>query len=130
MPLSPSKRPSLAEQHMNRCKHFTGIQNDKCKKGIAYLSVRDVSVSPYRWPCILKEDCKTTCASAEFPTREEAEQYQRESDEHIAKYLADIAAKKCPICGDTGQPEQIGSCVYGACGHRWYQGTLAKVSIP
>jgi hypothetical protein len=119
------KHPTLAEQHMNRCRYFTGIQNDKCEKGIAYLSVRDSSVSPYRWPCIKKEGCLTSCPSADFPTQEEAEAYQREADDHIKKYLADIKAKRCPICGDTGAPSQVGSCVYGACGHRWYQGTLS-----
>lgn len=33
------------------CRHFTGIQNDTCKAGVAYESVKDKSVRPLRIPC-------------------------------------------------------------------------------
>lgn len=34
------------------CRYFTGIQNARCNKGIAYKSVRDESKRPYGFPCL------------------------------------------------------------------------------
>lgn len=44
----------------------------------------------------------------------------------VAEYLRKITENICPICDEPGEPKQVGHCVYGACGHRWYQGELPK----
>lgn len=61
---------SLHDQIANKCKHFTGIQNDACAKGVVYKHVRDETIRPYRWPCFRDEGATTTCAGAEFPTED------------------------------------------------------------
>src|SRR3712207_732434 len=63
------------------CKHFNGIQNDRCKLGIAYASVRtDHDHVPSRFggtttrslPCISDDNHGgTTCPLYEEPTAEE-----------------------------------------------------------
>lgn len=77
------KHKSIGEQYAGWCKHFTGISDKCCKKGIAYESVRDSSeAGPYRWPCLKDTGCKTTCALVEFPTQAEADAHEREWQEH------------------------------------------------
>lgn len=69
---------------MGRCVHFTGIQKgDLCKAGVAYVSVRDDSARPYRWPCI-ESGAKTTCPYRKCPTREQAEAEERQHEEALA----------------------------------------------
>jgi hypothetical protein len=42
-----------------------------------------------------------------------------EFKEAAAKFLKDLAADKCPTCGQPIEPStKIGRCLYGACGHR------------
>lgn len=97
-----------ATMRAGTCKHFTGIQNDKCAIGIEYDSVRDESMRPFRWPC-LDEPCATTCARKEPITAKE----ETEDRERLAVMLKKIGIAyeaivasgirsgsiPCPACG-------------------------------
>ena len=64
---------TMVERAMNRCKHFTGIQHEVCKAGVAYKDVRDESTRPFGFPCFDSESGNATCEKREFTTRAEAE---------------------------------------------------------
>lgn len=69
------ERPSLAEQHANRCVHFNGIQNDKCLAGLSYPS-------DYRnLPC--RKSTGLLCVKQVFPTPEEVAQFVKEVNEQV-----------------------------------------------
>lgn len=101
-------RARQRERRLATCKHFTGIQNEKCKLGIAYAEVRDSSVSPYRWPCTGAE-CPVVCEWKEPHTPEEIDAQDREREAFFAHMATAreriIATKKphgetdCPKCG-------------------------------
>lgn len=62
---------------LDRCVHFTGVQNVTCEAGIAYESVvvKHEPMSGYNLsrPCNTKlNHCGATCAASKFPTAEEA----------------------------------------------------------
>lgn len=62
----PRDFATLAEQIADSCVHFTGIQNQTCKAGVAYSSFDRPGL-----PC-LKDFCKGhTCEHLHFPTAEE-----------------------------------------------------------
>lgn len=96
----------MTPRRKNRCRNFTGIQNKKCKQGIAYETVRDESTSPYGFPCTLSGG---TCESLSPYTAEELEAQDREISERIGaigKARAAIVAHgdfngqlPCPVCG-------------------------------
>jgi hypothetical protein len=63
------------------CRHFTGLMNDACDVGVAYATVRDESVRPFRLPCLTvswrnkTEPCATTCPKfSAFTANEEKAQ--------------------------------------------------------
>ena len=91
------------------CKHFTGIQHERCTAGVRYLDVRDSSQpGPYSWPCLKLRPCTTTCGKFESVTADEEQAFQRESDRILAAVLAD----KCPECNaDLLIAKSGGSCV-------------------
>lgn len=124
MDLGPRSKMTFAERRMDRCKHFSGIQHGVCQKGVSYFSVRDSSTSPYRWPCFKSEQSNTSCPLAEFPTKEEAEQEEKEWKDHFREIVQKIKEGKCPTCNTVVEKRQVGRCVYGSCGHRLYQGTI------
>lgn len=51
------------------CKHFTGLQNKTCSKGVSYADLRDASEpGPAQWPCLKipgYREAKTICAHFE-----------------------------------------------------------------
>lgn len=94
------------------CRHFTGLMNRACAKGITYETVRNLSVElDRRFPC-LSNECPTACAAKESVTREEIEAEDRalaDSVKHIGAARAAIVATKkragsidCPRCGAEG----------------------------
>lgn len=114
---------------MERCVHFNGLIAGTCKAGVAYASVKDDSQSPYRYPCFVGEHAAagacTSCATASFPTEEQARAEQAEFEAHLNKRSADIAAGICPTHGTPMTKRQVGRCVYAdPCGCRLYQGRL------
>ena len=66
---------TLHDQIARRCKHFSGVLNSTCKKGVDYATVRDESARPCVCPCMtgLGEPCATKCVGAEFPTEAEVQ---------------------------------------------------------
>lgn len=63
---------SLKEQIENRCIHFTGIQNKRCKKNILYADVLDKSTKPYKFPCLLRTHLQGGCCKQlKLPTEQQ-----------------------------------------------------------
>lgn len=81
----------MAFEPTEKCRHFTGIQNDQCAVGVAYDEVRDETVRPHRWPC-LRNDCATSCAKKDPFTAEEVAQEEREVGESLERILKARAA--------------------------------------
>lgn len=125
---------TLANQHKQWCRHFTGIQNEICKLGIRYADVKlvlpDGETTPdglrVAYPCLAGSGHPELCDKLSFPTQEEADEHEREVSAHLAEYLQDLAEDRCPVCYQQITKQQVGRCVYGSCGHRLYQGTLPK----
>jgi hypothetical protein len=116
-----------------RCAHFNGLHHERCKAGVAVLSVRDTSVRRYRWPCITfvgQSACATTCASFRAETQEERDAANAEGDAAVQQFYRELAHHRCPICNTTiRELQQKGSCVYVApCGHRIGQGDAAVMA--
>lgn len=120
---------SLAEQIAGRCVHFTGTQNERCEAGLVYTTVcgGDAPGWGRRLPCLrdsFPETPKAECASARFPTTEEAQAEANASLARMRSRFETIARGECPQCGAKIELRQVGHCVYGSCGHRLYQGKI------
>lgn len=120
--------PSIAEQYLRKCRHFTGIpirddDSPTCKAGVEYASVRDTGVRPFRWPCT-RPDSSVTCPHLSRFTKEEAEQKERETMAALNAALEKIGNGICHVCNAKVERErQVGSCIYAEpCGHRIGQG--------
>lgn len=119
----------LWKQLQDRCEHFNGLINDKCRAGVRYEDVRDESTRPFAFPCLRREEDPspaTTCDRAKFLTDEEAQ--QRES-EIRARAQARVDREKAGFCGQCGakveRKAQVGPCIYNEpCGCRLGQGRL------
>ena len=86
---------SLKEQIAGKCIHFTGTSKEKCKKGIAYDSVKDKSVRPYKLPCLAHEYINGgECKYCEFPSKEEAEKQVKEIEQSTIDMLDGFKAVK------------------------------------
>jgi hypothetical protein len=130
-----SKRFDPISRHMATCVHFTGIRYDKCDAGVAYEDVRDESTRPFRFPCI-HSDSATTCDKKATPTREEAEEWNRQVKERFVNVaqartaaVADAGGKRgvtgslaCPVCeggelryGIAGNGHVHGRCTTDDC---------------
>jgi hypothetical protein len=122
-----TKTPSLHEQISDKCRHFNGIQNKACKAGVEYDSFRPegrvMALPCFREPPLKNAPC-AECGFRDFLTDAEVDAEVEEIEASIRKFSEDLAAGKCPHCGDGGPRKQVGRCVYGACGHRLYQGKL------
>ena len=110
------------------CVHFNGIQKKFCKLEVEYDSVCDDSSRPYKWPCILSQDAKTSCAYLRRPTPEEIALSEKQTQEVLAGFFKDMSAGACPHCKKVLTSErQVGRSVYGSCGCRLWQGTARSV---
>lgn len=123
---------SLEEQIANRCRHFNGTMHDACDAGINY---QGLTGSEPGWglklPCFLtplvvpKEPVeRVTCEKMSFPTAAEAKAEAEESLSHLRATMEKIRSGICPHCDKAITLRQVGSCVYGSCGHRLYQGKV------
>lgn len=112
-------------KEMNRCVHFTGIQHDECKVGVNYQSLLG---SGDGWaahmPCLADDGATVVCEQRQLATEAEARQIVAEHDAAIADFLNEMAQGICSTCKVEVRQRQVGSCVYGACGHRLYQGKV------
>lgn len=124
-------REKNLQRRMRTCRHFTGIQHDACAAGVAYESVTDRSLRPPRRPC-LDENSPIRCELANYPTREEAEERDREIHEGLllifkarAAIVEAMGSKRglkgqipCPCC-DGGTLHYtvaaINGHIWGAC---------------
>ncbi len=115
-------------REMNICRHFTGIQHETCKVGVNYRTL--VGGEDHGWatrmPCFADEKSVATCEHLSFPSEEEARKDVEEQDARTMEFLAQLRSGICPICKVEVRQRQVGSCVYGTCGHRLYQGTVNK----
>ena len=114
---------TLTRVYQTECRHWTGIQNEICKAGVVYLSVRDMSVIPARFPCI-HPGCAVKCDKLDRLTPEEARQQAVDMEDQFDMFLSKINSRVCPTCDTewTGQ-RQVGKYVYlEPCGHRLGQG--------
>lgn len=112
------------------CRHFTGVYPDKeCAAGVLYKSVRDESGGPYKWPCLNKPDCLTTCDKRSLYTQAELDQQEVEIEAALNNFFGMLGAGICPECQMPATEVQRGSCVYAReCGHRLYQGKIGAFS--
>lgn len=116
---------------MNTCVHYEGylgpgmMRRKNCHVGVDFDDVTAGRAGPIweRLPCSNPQ--VATCPQRELPTREEAEREEAALMEHIRSVMAKRRRGWCDICDEDARPlVQVGSCVYGSCGHRFYQGTL------
>lgn len=129
------------ERLMNRCEHFNGImvlgsqlgrdEDKRCEAGVRYEDVRGPGPGHRPIPCFKdRSEGSRPCASAKFPTRDEAEAEERKATARLRERFAQIAAGICPNHKVKVVLRQAGPCVYGSCGCRLYHGKLAKTTKP
>ena len=108
--------------YRDKCRHFIGMQHERCAAGVVYTDVRDSSQpGPYRWPCLdlLGRGIVDTCSKRSLFTQEEHAENERELRAAVARMLADVAAGRCHVCGAAAEPSKVvGRCRYAACEHR------------
>lgn len=108
------------------CRHFNGIQNDKCEAGVPYKQFLYENYN--KFPCHPKEDGTLTgaCPLFEFHTAEEIEAEEQRVAKAFKRFFANLEANICPHCGMSIHSKyQVGKCVYARpCGCRLYQGKL------
>ena len=100
------------------CKHFNGIQNDTCDKGIAYEQFRQEGIAVFNtFPCFGK--CGG-CGSREYPSQDDIEAEEKDFE----KFMVPVQL----IDGAIGRGEKSGSFTHDDCGGtiRWeFRASLA-----
>lgn len=97
------------KRRLETCIHFTGlplggINEPTCNAGIAYRTVKDFSIVPYRWPCI-HPAATTICVKREYPTEADLDAEDVERFEHNKLISTAVAA-----CKETGLREGHTTC--------------------
>lgn len=129
---SPEQRhEERVVRHLSRCKHFDGIQHERCRQGVPYDQARDTTTQPYGFACLSRG--AAACSLRELPTRAEAEAEIAESDARFmdtvtarTAAVADLEARgavagsgtvACPRCGGTLHYSRaaVNGHVWGAC---------------
>lgn len=96
---------NYVQREMLTCKYFTGVQHEVCKVGLSYDAL------PKPIPCIYTGSAQP-CEKREYPTREEAEADERETEQrfewyrrarqaivaHSGKQRGVAGKMPCPIC--------------------------------
>lgn len=124
------RRPGMdfIADHMNRCRHFTGLLDGACGAGVRYMDVAIEGEFKYRygsrdavytagreWPC--RRDRAETfgvppCPKAEWPTREEAEAEKAEIDGYMDRVTV---ARKAIVASIASTGKNVGSCECPTC---------------
>jgi hypothetical protein len=90
--MSLANTPVLLAQEMRTCKHFRGIQHERCAAGVELHPLRDISgPGMARWPCLRllnQRECATTCAKLDLPTEAEARASLDELERNIAEIVS------------------------------------------
>ncbi len=131
------------------CKFYNGdYLHTHCKAGVCY---RDVTTDPdciegvaFRKPCIdhIKRNHESGsnwdnvhqrenyalrghCDKRQFPTAEEVDEFERQSEAKFRDHMEGIRNNRCPTHKIPITKVQVGKCVYAnPCGCRLYQGTI------
>jgi hypothetical protein len=80
-------------------------------------------------PCFSSEPsiANTLCDKRRFPTDEEVAEEERQSRESLKQYFDKIEQGICPHCDQPMTQKEVRPCVYASpCGHRLFQGTIAR----
>jgi hypothetical protein len=106
-----------------RCKHFTGVMNDKCAAGVNYSGL---TKDNGHLPCFEKHESNIICSSLEWPT--EAELRERDNDIDLTMEAIKTIRKNnqhcnqsghiiCPKCGKklNYRISPINGHIWGAC---------------
>lgn len=128
-----AEREARIVERMGKCVHFTGIQNDTCKAGVSYESVRvehePINGARFSRPCIAKFNAAgVTCASRCPHTREQSEAREVEAEASFERATKAIVAIRehskatgqfsaiidCPACGT---PNSLGYGIARSNGH-------------
>lgn len=116
------------KQIAHGCRYFNGIQHEECEAGIAYKQFLYQNYD--KFPCHTKPDGTFTgaCEHFAFSTPEEIDAEDQRTADAVSHWVKSVSAHTCPECGQSTLPErQVGRCVYGACGHRLFQGKLGAL---
>lgn len=136
----PSPQPTPNPQRRRpRCRHFNGVQHDRCRAGISYDDVHKVISPGNALPCLCAEII--TCSARSFLTEDEIQAEETARYAHLERTLLAMAAAKthaagrrrfaaaiaCPVCG-TGTLHYVvasnghmhGSCSIADC-VRWME---------
>lgn len=96
------------------CRHFNGIQNDTCRAGVDYETVKDKTRRPVGLPCLARDSCSSVCPKHEAQTAEDVAAWNREVSESFSRITLVRAAivkatnkarqvsgrlNPCPACG-------------------------------
>jgi hypothetical protein len=117
---------------MQKCKHFNGTVNKRCRAGVAYDALFDAPNYSFALPCLPRHDDDqrpiASCALRALSTREEAEAHEQAVEDALRRFTQRLVDGQCPHCGQAVEQErQVGSCVYAEpCGHRMYQGRAKR----
>lgn len=103
---------SLREQIESKCKHFTGLLDDKCAAGVVYDKVRKKGLRGI--PCLKHSDNGGECEKCQWKTEEEIQARLDEINAHTEKFKATLPIIKkvkeqhkgedwqgtedCPVC--------------------------------
>lgn len=112
---------------MQTCVHFNGIMHEVCCAGVNYKALAQTNNLPQAQPCLLElgdPNNHGTCQKAVYPSRAEAVAAVEVQEERLAERLAQLEKSVCPVCRQSVRQRQVGSCVYGTCGHRLFQGRV------
>ena len=124
-------------REMDGCVHFAGLMTITgpgewepviaCRAGVEYAKVKIPKDGGGFWfPCHKSRCGPSTCASAKFPSRDEAEAEWLAMKARLRARSDAIARSECPDHKIKITLRQVGACVYGSCGCRLYQGKLPK----
>lgn len=128
----PSETEEKNGMHPENCKHFNGINNDRCKMDIPYGSFGwKRGTSTVGLPCLTSDHReKRPCALFVLPTADELQENSHTQDEAMKQWLAEANAREqrgeCWHCGKpVTAKRQVGRCIYAVpCGCRVGQGRL------
>ena len=119
--MSERRHPEVWEQEYARCRHFNGIQHERCEAGVRYDDVRGDPEMTFAHclplPCWREHEGLMTCPKRSFPTVEEAKAEAAASEAHANRLIALLGLEpgrwhpdgERPLCAepDSHQPRQV-----------------------
>ena len=109
---------------LRKCTHFNGVMNDECEAGVNYHALLGDGFGCFaHMPCLSDPEA-VKCDRASFPSEAEARAEVEAHEVKIQEFVRQLNESICPECKVKVKQRQVGSCVYGTCGHRLYQGEV------